>query len=226
MATEEDLEKAKDKDGAEDASNETEASGSAGKDAGEKAEIQETAPGADQGTAPGADQETAPGAEQETADLDDSERAKAELEAVAAGKADDAAREAGASPMQLGYTRFVYAAYMAGAMLIAFLTAKIGHVAWYRLGQWKPELGEPRDEIVYVAASAVGVAIALYYWRKPEARQYANEVAEELSKVTWPSRKEVTNSTTVVLFYTLFATVFFALMDQFWKYVTDKIYSF
>jgi preprotein translocase subunit SecE len=67
---------------------------------------------------------------------------------------------------------------------------------------------------------------ALYYWRKPTSRQYANEVAEELSKVTWPSRKEVTNSTTVVLFYTLFATVFFALMDQFWKYVTDKIYSF
>ena len=24
---------------------------------------------------------------------------------------------------------------------------KIGHVGWYRLGQWKPELGEPRDEI-------------------------------------------------------------------------------
>ena len=68
--------------------------------------------------------------------------------------------------------------------------------------------------------------VALYYWRKPESRQYANEVAEELSKVTLADRKEVTNSTTVVLFYTLFATVFFALMDQFWKYVTDKIYSF
>lgn len=149
-----------------------------------------------------------------------------ELEAEAAGKADDEAREAAASPLQLGYLRFVYAAYMAGAMLVAFLVAKTGHVAWYRLGQWKPELGEPRDEVVYVVAGFIGVAVALYYWRKPESRQYANEVAEELSKVTWPSRKEVTGSTTVVLFYTLFATVFFALMDQFWKYVTDKIYSF
>ena len=149
-----------------------------------------------------------------------------ELDAEAAGRADDEAREAAASPLQLGYLRFVYAAYMAGAMLIAFLVAKTGHVAWYRLGQWKPELGEPRDEVVYVVAGFIGVAVALYYWRKPESRQYANEVAEELSKVTWPSRKEVTGSTTVVLFYTLFATVFFALMDQFWKYVTDKIYSF
>jgi len=149
-----------------------------------------------------------------------------ELEAERAGKADDAEREANASPLQLGYMRFVYAAYMAGAMLVAFLVARGGHLAWYKLGQWKPELGEPRDEAVYLVAGAVGILVAVYYWRKPEARQYATEVAEELSKVTWPSRKEVVNSTTVVLFYTVFATVFFALMDQFWKYVTDKIYSF
>jgi preprotein translocase subunit SecE len=153
-------------------------------------------------------------------------KSEAELEAEEAGRADDAAREASASPMQLGYTRFVYAAYMGGAMLVAFLVAKIGHLAWYRLGQWKPELGEPRDEMVYITSGLIGILVALYYWRKPEARQYANEVAEELSKVTWPTRKEVTNSTTVVIFYTLFATVFFALLDQFWKYVTDKIYSF
>ena len=61
-----------------------------------------------------------------------------ELDAEEAGKADDAAREAAASPLQLGYTRFVYAAYMGGAMLVAFLVAKAGHLAWYRAGQWKP----------------------------------------------------------------------------------------
>jgi preprotein translocase subunit SecE len=149
-----------------------------------------------------------------------------ELEAEAAGKADDAARDAASTPMQLGYMRFVYATYMAGAMVVAFLVAKTGHAAWYRLGQWKPELGEPRDEIVYVLSGAVGIASALYYWRKASARQYATDVAEELSKVTWPNRKEVTNSTAVVLFYTVFATVFFALLDQFWQYLTDKIYSF
>lgn len=154
------------------------------------------------------------------------EKTPDELEAEEAGRADDAAREAESSPLQLGYMRFVYAAYMGGAMLVAFLVAKMAHMGWYRLGQWKPDFGEPRDEIVYVSAAVVGVATALYYWRKAEARQYATDVAEELSKVTWPNRKEVTNSTTVVLFYTLFATVFFALMDQFWKYVTDKIYSF
>ena len=155
------------------------------------------------------------------------EKAESDEESDAATEGDEQAEgEEDSAPMQLGYQRFVYAAYMAGAMLAAFLAAKIGHVAWYRLGQWKPEFGEPKDELVYPIAAVIGVLIALYYWRKPSSRQYANEVAEELSKVTWPSRKEVTNSTTVVVLTTVFATIFFALMDRFWSYITDKIYTF
>jgi preprotein translocase subunit SecE len=151
-------------------------------------------------------------------------RADGSSEPTAEGE--PAVEENEAAPMQLGYKRYVYAAFLAGAVLVGFLFAKIGHVSWYRLGQWKPELGEPKDELLFPVAGLVGVAVALYYWRRPDARQYADEVAEELSKVTWPSRKEVTNSTTVVVLTTIFATVFFALMDQFWKFVTDKIYSF
>jgi preprotein translocase subunit SecE len=128
--------------------------------------------------------------------------------------------------LQLGYRRYVYGAYLAGALLVGFLAAKIGHVAWYRLGQWKAELGEPQDEYIFPVAGVIGVLVAVYYWRKADARQYADEVAEELSKVTWPTRKEVTNSTTVVVLTTLFATAFFALMDRFWGYITDQIYSF
>lgn len=171
--------------------------------------------------------EAADEAEESAADESAEEKAdKAEVRAKTESTPDEEAAEDSNTPMQLGYQRFVYAAYMAAALLIAFLVAKVGHVAWYRLGQWKPELGEPKDEILYLVAALIGVGTTLYYWRKPEARQYANEVAEELSKVTWPSRKEVTNSTTVVVLTTLFATVFFALMDRFWGYITDKIYSF
>ena len=169
--------------------------------------------------------------EAEAAEASEDEGAQAEVRTKAEESADepqDEVREAAdeGAPVQLGYQRYVYAAYMALALLSAFLVAKIGHTAWYRLGQWKPELGEPQDEILFPIAGLIGVVIAVYYWRKPEARQYANAVAEELSKVTWPSRKEVTNSTTVVVLTTLFATVFFALMDRFWGFITDKIYTF
>ena len=97
-------------------------------------------------------------------------------EAVEAGKADDAAREAAASPMQLGYTRFVYAAYMGGrdARRVPHREDRVTSAGTDSVSG-KPELGEPRDEIVYLAAGVVGVRRRrYYYWRKPEARQYAN----------------------------------------------------
>ncbi len=138
----------------------------------------------------------------------------------------EAALEAQAGNV-LGAERFVYAAYLAAAVIAAFLFSKLGHAAWLKLAAWKPEqVGEPRDEIVYVIAGLLGVGVALHYWRRKDARQYATEVAEELSLVTWPTKKEVQNSTFIVVLTTLFATVFFALMDQFWRFITDKVYGF
>ena len=44
-------------------------------------------------------------------------------------------------------------------------------------------------------------------------------------KVTWPSRTEVTNGTFVVIVTTIVSTVFFALMDRFWGFVTNLVYG-
>ena len=130
-----------------------------------------------------------------------------------------------AAPTQLGHKRFVYAAYFAGAIGIAFLLSKVTTIAWGRLAVWKPMLGEPRDDILMPASAILGAAAALYYWRRTRARELAEQVAEELSKVTWPSRQEVTNSTFVVIVATLVSTVFFALMDRFWGFVTNLVYG-
>lgn len=159
---------------------------------------------------------------------------KSEAKAEKASSADDPDEDAEIdqvlahqSSNALGAERFVYAGYFAAAVGAAFVFAKLGHAAWVKLAAWKPEqVGDPRDEIVYGVAGLLGVALAVHYWRKKEAREYATEVADELSKVTWPTKKEVQNSTLVVVLTTLFATVFFALMDQFWRFITDKVYGF
>ncbi len=166
---------------------------------------------------PSGEREAKSKAEDVPEDVREAEKAAADAEAAEVG-----------APQQLGHKRFVYAGYMGGAIAIAFLLSKVGNLVWYRVSQWKPQwgLGDPKDELIMGIGAAIGAIVALYYWRKKKARQYIEEVAEELSKVTWPSRKEVTNSTAVVVFTTLSMTVFFALMDQFWRYVTDKIYSF
>jgi preprotein translocase subunit SecE len=137
----------------------------------------------------------------------------------------DVAEVGAASPTQLGTKRFVYAAYFAGAIGIAFLTSKLIDFAWFKLQSYKPTIGEPRDEIIMPASALIGATAAVYYWFRTRARELAEEVAAEMSKVTWPSRTEVTNGTFVVIVTTIVSTVFFALMDRFWGFVTNLVYG-
>jgi preprotein translocase subunit SecE len=137
----------------------------------------------------------------------------------------DVAQVGAASPTQMGTQRFVYAAYFAGAITIAFLVSKLLGFAWLKLQAYKPMIGEPRDDIVMPVSALVGAVAALYYWYRTRARQLAEEVATEMSKVTWPTRTEVTNGTVVVIVTTIVSTVFFALMDKFWGFVTNLVYG-
>lgn len=151
---------------------------------------------------------------------------KGDEEALAAEeKHEEGEGPASVSPTQLGHRRFVYAAYFAGAIAVAFMSSKLIALGWAKLSNWKPQLGEPKDEIVMPIAAVLGALAAVYYWYRTRARQLAEQVAEELSKVTWPSRTEVTNSTVVVIVTTIVSTIFFALMDRFWSFVTNLVYG-
>jgi preprotein translocase SecE subunit len=129
------------------------------------------------------------------------------------------------APTQLGARRFVYAAYFAGAIGIAFIMSKALDFGWLKLQNYKPAIGEPRDEIIMPLAALIGAGAAFYYWHRTRARQLAEEVAAEMSKVTWPDRTEVTNGTVVVIVTTVVSTVFFALMDKFWGFITNLVYG-
>jgi preprotein translocase SecE subunit len=130
-----------------------------------------------------------------------------------------------ASPQQLGTQRFVYAAYFAGAIGIAFVMSKALDFAWFKAQSYRPAIGEPREEIVMPVAALIGASAAVYYWVRTRARELAEEVAAEMAKVTWPDRTEVTNGTVVVIVTTIVSTVFFALMDRFWGFVSNLVYG-
>ena len=138
---------------------------------------------------------------------------------------DDDDDRAAVSPQQLGTQRFVYAAYFAAAIGIAFVMSKTLDYAWFRLQTYKPAIGEPREEIVMPVSALIGGGAAVYYWFRTRARELAEEVATEMSKVTWPTRTEVTNGTVVVIITTIVSTVFFALMDRFWGFVSNLVYG-
>jgi preprotein translocase subunit SecE len=132
----------------------------------------------------------------------------------------------GLAPAQLGAKRYVYAGYFAAAITIAFLASKLVELVWTRLQMWKPQyVGEARGEIIMPLSAALGVGVAWYYWKQQRTRELAEEVASELSKVTWPSKDEVMSSTAVVIVTTIFSTIFFALMDRFWSFLTNLVYG-
>jgi preprotein translocase subunit SecE len=141
------------------------------------------------------------------------------------GEEDESHDVSPVAPTQLGAKRFVYAAYFAGAIGIAFLMSKVLDFAWLKVQGYKPAVGEPRDEVVMTLSALIGAGAAVYYWFRTRARELAEEVAAEMSKVTWPSRTEVTNGTVVVIVTTVVSTVFFALMDKFWGFITNLVYG-
>jgi preprotein translocase subunit SecE len=49
---------------------------------------------------------------------------------------------------------------------------------------------------------------------KVNPSQFVREVRQEVSKVTWPSRKETGISTVMVMIFVVIAAIFFFLIDQ------------
>ncbi len=56
--------------------------------------------------------------------------------------------------------------------------------------------------------------------------QYIREIRREISKVTWPSRKETTVSTGMVFLMVFVAALFFFLVDQVLSTAVKLILSF
>jgi len=47
-----------------------------------------------------------------------------------------------------------------------------------------------------------------------KAPEFVREVRQEASKVTWPSRKETSLTTTIVFVFAIIAAIYFMIVDQ------------
>ena len=53
--------------------------------------------------------------------------------------------------------------------------------------------------------------------------EFAREVREEARKITWPTRKELTVSTTMVFIFVIVASLFFLGVDAILKWAVDSV---
>lgn len=56
--------------------------------------------------------------------------------------------------------------------------------------------------------------------------QFIQEVRQEASKVTWPSRKETGISTAMVFVFVIMASIFFMIVDQLLQLGVKTIFGF
>jgi preprotein translocase subunit SecE len=115
------------------------------------------------------------------------------------------------------YTRYVHLMYLIGAAVCAFILFKISNSVWFLLG-------EPNDFILILASLAASASLALVLWRHKRVNTLAFEVVTELSRVTWPTRKELTAAIVAVIIVSIIVSIILGIFDMFWSWVTDFIY--
>jgi preprotein translocase subunit SecE len=136
---------------------------------------------------------------------------------------------------QLGSQRYVHAAFFVAGILIAYLSSKVLGAAWSHLADWPPAVRavpqlvsipeDERDGFTLAAGAVIGVAAVVQVYRKEAIRHWADDVAGELAKVSWPNREMVVNGTLVVMLASAIATVYVAILDRFWSFLTTLVYG-
>lgn len=172
----------------------------------------------------------APDEDETDAESEAEEKTPEELLAAAEGA--DLEEEAAG---QLGSERYVLAGFFAAGMIGAFVLGRAIQAVWAGASNkdWfstsVPRLAAVADEDKSTISLLIGAVIALVVvirtYRKPEVRTWTDEVASELAKVKWPTRKEVWNSTVIVIAASTVATVYLALLDRLWAFITNIVYG-
>lgn len=135
----------------------------------------------------------------------------------------------------LGTDKYVFAAFFGGGIGFAYLLGKLLAALWSHLIEWPwavrtmPWLlryaEDERPTYTTALGAIAGVLVAISCLRNEGIRRWADEVAIELSKVTWPKKDTVTNGTIVVIVAGIFATVYVGLLDRLWGFVTMLVYG-
>ena len=167
---------------------------------------------------------------------DDAPPAKVKL-SVDGGEAEERTEEdeEEEAAAQLGIQRYVLAAFFASGIVAAYVLGKAFHGlwAWAANKDWfhnnLAALAAVSDDDKTTYGTVLGAVVAVIgvirAYRNPGVRAWADEVAAELAKVKWPTRKEVSNSTVIVIAAGAIATLYLALLDRLWSFVTDLFYG-
>jgi preprotein translocase SecE subunit len=116
--------------------------------------------------------------------------------------------------------KWVNLALLAAAALLFFFLKELFAALWgfTRLPVNEDWLIEPAQALAFLVAAGLG------FWarRYQRANVFLNEVVSELSKVTWPERKDTVSSAGVVVVLLSIAALILFLIDSLWRFVVQR----
>jgi preprotein translocase subunit SecE len=140
-----------------------------------------------------------------------------DADALAAG--DEAAlSDEGAGKKTLGLERWIQLCFVVAALILIWLSDHLITGIWYIFA-------DPNEALVTTGAVVVGILGAIVLYQHRPTYTLVHDVVEELSKVTWPTRKETSQSTVVVVLTSIVAALMLFMFDSVWSAVTDLVYK-
>jgi preprotein translocase subunit SecE len=116
--------------------------------------------------------------------------------------------------MESQYQKWVNLSYLLFAGLVGYVIfSGAGHFA----GAYDLEARVKNvDLIIRGGALLIGAIVFFVLYRNEQANQFMNEVVTELARVTWPTQKETSNATIIVLVAVVVSGMVLGLLDYIW----------
>jgi len=116
----------------------------------------------------------------------------------------------------MGSNKIVHLMFAVGALLAAFLLSKTGDWVW-------SYFAKPNELVINGVALLIAASVAVIAYKNERVFAAATEVTRELEKVTWPTRKETSAATIVVIVTVAIAAIILFTFDYIWGLIANWI---
>lgn len=114
----------------------------------------------------------------------------------------------------MGANKFIHLTFAVGGLLAAFILSRAADWIW-------SYFSKPNDLIIN-AFAVCGAAVAAYVaYRNERVFATVHDITRELEKVSWPTRKETSAATVVVLVTVAIAAIILSTFDAIWSFFTN-----
>ena len=118
----------------------------------------------------------------------------------------------------MGNNKWVHLIFVGGGFTLAFVLVHLIEWIW-------GYFGHPYESVALGSGTFVAAVATYIAWRNERVFTGASEVVNELSRVSWPARKETTAATIVVIVTTVVISLILGVFDAWWSWATSLIYG-